>query len=197
MTTNPYFNTYITVEIELLPNQMNNNIYKNLKKNLIEKYQEKCYKHFGLINKIYRIEKIKGGIVIPEDPRAISLYTVKFACKLCKPIKDDLIVFEVVGINKFIINLRNGNIIGITLENSINLDNFSYDYKQNVLIHSKTKKPIVNGVYVKTRILQTHLEHGSNRILAYCQLENIATSKEINNMIESIDKQNDKFTEIT
>ncbi len=42
---------------------MNNDIYKNLKENIIKKLQGKCYKSFGYISKIYKIEQILGNKV--------------------------------------------------------------------------------------------------------------------------------------
>ena len=51
----PYINTELYTTVHLLPNQMNNKLYINLKKNLEEKVSKKCYKNYGYIMDVYKI----------------------------------------------------------------------------------------------------------------------------------------------
>lgn len=189
----PYFNTYLTTEIVLHPSQMNNDIYKHLKNNLIERFQDKCFQHYGYIIKIYNIEERKGGNVIAEDPTASAKYVVKFSCKLCKPLKNSVIVCEILGINKAIIHLRNGPINVVVLESNLNGNNFIFDEKRNIFLakdeNGKTGSPILKGSYVKVRVLNIQIEDKSLRILVSGSLETLASKEEIERMI--LDREND------
>lgn len=196
MNIGPYFNTFLYTNISLHPSQMDNDIYKHLKNNLITKLQNKCYMHYGYISKIYKIEEIHGGEIIAEDPTASALYKVKFSCKLCKPLKGTTIVCEVISINKTIIGLRNGPVFMIITEGNINMDNFVYDEKKNVwLAYAQNGKGtvIVNGTYVKAKLIDTKIENNSDRILALGTLESIATKKESDEVIESRELDDNNF----
>ena len=49
----PYINTKLYTNVILYPNQMNNDIYKNLKDNLIKSIENKCFIDYGYIIKVY------------------------------------------------------------------------------------------------------------------------------------------------
>ena len=52
---NPFIDTILYTTVVLHPNQLNNNIYSNLKQTLIETLNKKCYKNYGYISEIYEI----------------------------------------------------------------------------------------------------------------------------------------------
>lgn len=179
----PYFNTNLYSTVSLHPSQMDNDIYKHLKNNLIRKLQGKCYKSYGYISKIYKIEERNGGIIIAEDSSASATYHVKFSCKLCKPLKNTTIICEVIAINKSLIYLRNGPIHVLIFEGKdhINQNNFVYDEKRNVLLAKIEKDkgiPVVTGTFVKIRVINTRIENGATRIIVFGTLESIASKKE-------------------
>ena len=143
----PYFNTYLYSTILLRSNQMNNEIYKNLKNNLEKKYLNKCYDSYGYISKIYLIETYKCTGIPPEDPTCSAVFNIKFSCKLCRPLINTNIIATVSDINKEIINLTFGPLIillNVNLENktnnpTINMNNFIFDEKRNLIIAKKSK----------------------------------------------------------
>jgi DNA-directed RNA polymerase subunit E'/Rpb7 len=202
--SSPYFNTYLTTEIVLYPSQMNNDIYKYLKNNLIERFQDKCFQHYGYIIKIYKIEERRGGIITPEDPTASAKYIVKFSCKLCKPLKNSTIVCEILAINKAIVHLRNGPINVVVLESNLNTNNFIFDEHRNIFLakdgNGKTGSPVLKGSYVKIKIINSQIEDKSSRILVSGFLESLATKEEIEKMILDRERENydyvdyDKYT---
>ena len=51
----PYINTKLYTHVSLLPNQMDNKLYINLKKNLENKVARRCFKDKGYIMDIYKI----------------------------------------------------------------------------------------------------------------------------------------------
>lgn len=178
----PYFNTYLYTTVPLYPSQMDNDIYKHLKDNLLVKLQGKCYKSYGHISKIYKIEERSGGALIPEDSSASATYKVKFSCKLCRPLRGSVIVCEVVIINESAIYLRNGPINVIIFEGmgQINQEKFTFDEKRNVLlakIGGGKGVPVVDGTLVEIRVLGTRIESGSNKIVVYGTMENLASKE--------------------
>jgi DNA-directed RNA polymerase subunit E'/Rpb7 len=160
---------------------MDNDIYKHLKNNLIRKLQGKCYKSYGYIIKIYKIEERSEGKLIAEDNSASASYEVKFSCKLCKPLKNTLIVCEIIQINKSIIYLKNGPIHVFILDNggNINQNNFIYNERKNVLLANVGNNkgvPIVVGTFVKVKVIDTKIE--TQRIIVLGTMESLASKKE-------------------
>lgn len=185
----PYISTHLYTTVGLYPSQFDNDIYKHLKNNLIRKLQGKCYKHYGYISRIYKIDDISRGELIAEDPSASATYNVKFSCKICKPLKGTVIVCEVVSINKSLIHLRNGpiNLLIFEESDSVNQNNFAFDDKKNVLIAkigNGQRIPVVVGTYVEVKVTASRLENNSNRILVAGTLENIASKKAIEESIK-------------
>lgn len=195
-----YFNTYLYSTVGLHPSQMNNDLYKHLKNNLIKKMQGRCYKHYGYLSKIYKIEEISGGEIIPEDPSASAIYKVKFSCKICNPLIGSNIICEVLAISKDIIAVRNGpiNIMIFGGSGYINTQNFIFDGRKNVLI-AKTGNdkglPIVVGTYVIMKIIAKRIEHNSKNIFVIASLENIASQKLIEESIKQKEDSDNNFME--
>lgn len=183
-----YFNTTLGTEIALHPSQMDNNIYKHLKNNLIRRYQGKCFNKYGYISKIYKIESYTGGQINPEDSTASALYHIKFSCKLCHPLTNSIITCEVMGINKSIIYLQNGPIHILLFEGKdlINQEKFTYDDRRNTWlanIGDKKAIPIVAGVYINIKVINVLMKNGSDVIIVYGSLEGLATDNERNESI--------------
>jgi len=179
--TAPYFNTNLYTTVSLHPSQMDNDIYKHLKNNLIRKLQGKCYKSYGYIIKIYKIEERSEGKLIAEDNSASASYDVKFSCKLCKPLKNTLIICEIIQINKSIIYLKNGPIHVFILDNggNINQNNFIYNDRKNVLLANVGNNkgvPVIVGTFVKVKVIDTKIE--TQRIIVLGTMESMATKKE-------------------
>jgi DNA-directed RNA polymerase subunit E'/Rpb7 len=188
----PYFNTTLYTSVALHPNQMNNDIYKNLKTNITKKLQGKCYKSYGYIQKIYSIKEKSEGILRAEDSTASAYYDVKFSCKLCKPLKGTSIICQVKIINQNLMHLLNGpiNIIIFVDSELTNSDKFAYNANKNLLLEKVGDGkgiPIVNGTYMKVKVVDTKIETGTDRIIVMGQLEKIASKKEIEYSIMSID----------
>lgn len=196
---NPYVNTYLYSNVGLHPSQFDNDIYKHLKNNLTRKLQGRCYKGYGYISKIYKIDERQGGGIIAEDPSASAIYKVKFSCKICRPLKGTIIICEVMAINKSIIHLRNGPINVLIFEESgtVNQNNFVFDDKKNVLlakIENNQKIPVVVGTHVEIKVIASRIEHNSNRILIMGTLENIASKSAIEESIKQREYDGFSFT---
>ena len=199
MSTNintPYFNTFLYSTVSLHPSQMTNDIYLHLKNNLTRKLVGKCYKSYGYISKIYKIEERSNGKLIAEDSTASASYEVKFSCKLCRPLKNTTIVCEVIQINKSLIYLRNGSIHVFIFEGSgnVNQNNFVYDERRNVLlaiIGNGKGIPVVIGTFIKIRVIDSRIENGSNKIIVLGTLESLADKKDTDESI--LVRENDEL----
>lgn len=194
----PYFNTELYCKVGLYPSQMDNDIYKNIKHNVIKKYQGKCYKSYGLIVKVHKISERSEGKLIPEDSSASAHYNVKFSCRLCKPLIGSLVVCEVIGISKSIIYLKNGKIDVFILDskNDVNPNNFVYDERRNALIANigdNRGKPVENGDFLKVKVLGVKIEHGVNKIVVIGSLESLASEKESNESILQQDDDDEQY----
>jgi DNA-directed RNA polymerase subunit E'/Rpb7 len=193
----PYFNTNLYTTVSLHPSQMDNDIYKHLKNNLIRKLQGKCYKSYGYITKIYKIEERSEGKLIAEDNSASAAYDVKFSCKLCKPLKNTLIICEIIAINKSVIYLKNGPIHVFILDNkdNVNQNNFIFDERKNVLfanIGNNKGSPVVIGTFVKVKVIDTKIE--TTRIIVLGTMESLASKKESDESI-TIREHDDEFVD--
>src|SRR5207302_6611862 len=118
--TGPYITTVLSTSVMLNPRQLDNSIYINLKKNLIEKIEGKCYKNYGFVTKIYKILEYSEGVIVPENPMAGVLFNVKFTCRLCNPLKNTEIVCKIQKMKGMLINAINGPITVIITMDRLN-----------------------------------------------------------------------------
>ena len=91
----PYFNFELYTTLMLSPNQMNNNLYINLKKNLKAKVENKCNK-IGYILNIYNILSYDEGILEAENFTGSAKYNIKYSARLCCPIENTFIICKIV-----------------------------------------------------------------------------------------------------
>lgn len=183
----PYITTELTTSISLEPSQMNNNIYKNLKNNLVNKFSGKCFKDYGYINKIYDIIKYSDGYIIAENPKSAARFHVTFNCKLCFPLLKKQIICKIDRANRQIMRLNNGPIsVLVTTKDRINKNIFYIDQKTGNLMAKKDNKsiPISIGDYVKVTIESRQFNDQDTMIMAMGFLEDIATETEVKESYE-------------
>jgi len=211
MSAIPYFNTYLYTTVSLHPAQMDNNIYKHIKNNLVNKLQNRCYINYGYIVKIYEVKERSGGRILPEDPSASAVYNVKFSCKLCYPIKNSVIVAKIDTISDMLMRVNNGPIdIIINGKGNVNKSIFTFDNKRNHWLIKKdnnnttatetdTEKNkyivIKPGMYVKVRIIDRKMVDKSTKMICIGYLEDIANNDEIKENITSQFDDNAEFLE--
>ena len=191
-TMSPYITTQLSTDILVQPQYLNENIYNNLKRNLITKLQGKCYRDYGYIFKIYQIKRMSDGIVVPENPIAGVSYNVHFSCRLCNPLVNREIICEVVKIKGMLINAINGPITVIIALDKINPNIFYHDTITNkLMVKSPDGKPheikqrtmkenglFTSGSYVKILIESKKLYDGNNIIYAIGVLTGLANEEE-------------------
>ena len=188
----PYFNFELYTTLLLSPNQMNNNLYVNLKKNLKSKVEKKCNK-IGYIINVYNILSYDDGILEAEDFTGSAKYNIKYSARLCCPVENTFIICKIENMNKLLIKAKNGPILIIINNNNINTDNFKKDNEQNIIHKNKMLK--VND-YIIIKVLAKKLNNNDIRICTLGYLENIPTDKQINTFFNKDNEEVDLTTTI-
>lgn len=193
--TSPYVKTSLFTTVGIQPSQMDNNIIKHIKDNLIKDVQGHNFSKYGYVAQIYTVYTQKDAYIIHEDPTASATFNVKFDCTLCYPLNKSVIVGTVKGIHELLIFITNGPIqIVVNTKSSINKDIFLFHNKHRVWMakkevnnlttdveseHTGTKYTVIKpGSHVKVRILNKKIIDKEDKILCIGYLEDIATDKE-------------------
>jgi DNA-directed RNA polymerase subunit E'/Rpb7 len=180
--SNPFKDTILYTTVVLHPSQLNNNIYSNIKQNLMG-LVGKCYKRYGYISKIYEILERDMGCIRAEDPTASVEYKVKFSCRLCHPIEKSQIVCKINKITPVFISLvRDPIYITVPLGNSgsFNENEFYWDAHRKQFIVRKTNEVLEANTFVKATILSKTFSDKDQTIFAIGHLDDIATDEDIN-----------------
>lgn len=180
--TSPYINTILHTTVSVLPNQMDNNIYTNMKNNLIGNLKGRCYKKYGFIADIYEILSYGDALIEAENPFASALFNVKFSCRLCMPILKKYIICKVDRIIPMLVHLINGPIRVIVTNDRINKDKFIIG-KYGILVKSQDAniktKPLQMGDIVKIQIDSRSFNNKDTIIMCMGILEDLATKEDI------------------
>lgn len=176
--TNPFIDTVLSATVVLHPSQLNNNIYANIKMNLLRALEGMCYLDYGYINKIHEILERDTGTMVPEDVSASVRYKVTFSCNICKPIDKTQIYAVVNQPSEVFISLLRGPIHVIITHDRINSEKF-YIGVGGVIMIKQNSMPLIPGTKVKTTILTKIFIHKDIKILAMGTLDDIANDAEI------------------
>ena len=119
-----YTDTILDTKELLNPEQMDNDITNHIKENLKNHYEKKCYKQYGYINKIYKVDKIEETIINSEDILSSQQFKVKFSCQLFFIINEREIICKMDRITPKINTAINGPVKVIIPPDLINQQNF-------------------------------------------------------------------------
>lgn len=177
---NPFIDTKLYATVTLYPNKLDNNIYSNIKQELIRTLEKKCYKNYGYITKIYEILDYSNNYIIPEDNTSSVTFEVEFGCRLCHPLENTQIICRVNQIHEVFVNLIREP-IHIIITNDIDRINKSVFVTDPVdkKIKLKTGEVVNKGMFVKATILSKSLIDKDNKIMALGRLDDIATDEEV------------------
>jgi DNA-directed RNA polymerase subunit E'/Rpb7 len=181
----PFFITTLETDILIHPNQMDNNIMDNMKRNLDRRYTGKCYQDYGYISEIYEMNQdVKGGVIRAEDLTSSSVHRVSFTCRIWNPIKNSIIVGKIIGINNMIILAEYGPIKFVIGVNNINKDNIQFRKSAYYPISSKNKneiinKPISKGTYVMIQVMNKKIVNNKEKIIVIGRLESVVLDENI------------------
>lgn len=178
----PCKDKFLETKVILHPYQMNNDIYVNLKQNLIEQVENKCIKD-GYIMKVYKISNYECGVIEPENFTGSATYDVTYFAKICIALRETTIVAKIasyIPTASFAL-AEFGQIIRIIFmknERDLNLKNFTIGSDRSI-IHNKTHTKIQVGTYVKIQLKSIKFYHHDTVIKGMGYLDDIATLEEI------------------
>lgn len=177
----PYIDTELTTSVILYPDQLNNEVYLNIKNNLINNVEKKCFKDRGYICKVYKIIELGDIVVIPEDPTCSCVVNVRFACKLCEPIEGKELICRVDRMNQEIMSFVNGPIKAIITYESDKISNkFFLNENRNLMYKSKNNaSQVKQDDLIKIQILKSSFNAYDTQIITICKLLDMATDSEI------------------
>lgn len=175
---NLYYKTQLETNINLFPKQIMSNIDEHILENLITKVKGKVTE-YGIIMKINNLLDYNYGIIDKSNLTGTTIYSVKYECLLCSPVKDLEIICTVENIIKGFIIGQNGPITVAIAMNNIDLNKFNISIADNSLEHIKSKKKINKKDYIKVSIIEINNELGEKNIITICKLINIANDAEI------------------
>lgn len=193
MITDPINVMELSAIVVLHPSQLNNDIYNNLKENLSIRILGRCYKNYGLINKIFEIKKYYGAQIFNEDIESKVQYNVIFTCEVIKPIESTIIITSILTNHKMCLTTEKLGIISFVESNNIS-DKYYINPYNSKITYKKTNEELKKGDMVKVKILNFMFYHNKQKIVSLAYLEDNLTEQEIqqyyeNKYNEELDKQ--------
>lgn len=190
---NPFIDTILYTTVDLTPDQLNNNIYSNLKQNLIKSVERKCFRANGYVSKVYEILERDNGYISAEDRDCNVTYRIKFACQLCHPLENTQIICQVHRCRELFVNLIREPINIIVTADRINRGIFLFDQQVGKLKIIKTGEVVEDGTFVKATIVAKTFVDRDIRIMSLATLDDIASDKEIEEYYGTIHTSDKKF----
>lgn len=189
--TNPYYRITVSARVRIRPEGLDNNIDENIKNEVIDNYNNKCYNDYGYIDGIYKIADIGNrGVIQREDPTSSGLYTVDIVCRMLVPIPQHLIYSHITGINERMIVAKTGQMTIMIYENNINKNNIKYIKSAYYPINSDGKvigEPIVSGMPVIIRILASRVVPRQPNMMALGMLESVVPPSDYSKIYDKMD----------
>jgi len=179
--TSPYINTKLYTRVLVQPNQLNNEIYRNLKHNLIKKIANKCYKDYGYIQQIYEITRYKDANIPAENSKSPAYYNVDFSCKLCIPIVNRQIICKIISTSDLFLTASNGPILVVITNDRKNNDIFFTDGNNRLRrkLPNKRSEILRPGDIIKITVQSRIFSDGDNKIKVIGFINDMATKDEI------------------
>jgi DNA-directed RNA polymerase subunit E'/Rpb7 len=192
---NPYKNTIFYTRVKLLPYQMNNELYINIKNNLKKKVEKKCNK-YGYINQVIKVLSYTDGTINPEDFTGSAVFDIKYSANVCKPIENTKIIVKIEKMNNMAILAKNGPIKVV-----LKYDKVSNKFKtvQGTLLYGNEQVKI--GDYLIISVLAKRFYNKDIFISVYGFIDDVPTEQEIKDNFEpnqedaELEEETSKFTE--
>jgi DNA-directed RNA polymerase subunit E'/Rpb7 len=189
-----YTDTILDTKELINPEQMDNDITNHIKENLKKHYEKKCYKQYGYINKIYKVNEIEETLINPEDIQSSQQFKVKFSCQLFFVINEREIICKMDRITpKFNIAI-NGPVKAIIPLDLINKQKFFTDTYDCLRI-KETTELLKKDMYVKILINGIIFSDKNTEIVTKGILLDLATTEEIKQYydIENNDEEKNDY----
>ena len=178
---NPCKDITLKTKINLRPDHMNNDLYYNLKKNLIDKVEGKCIE-YGYVIKVYRILDYSNGYVEAENFTGCATYEVLYLAKVCIPVKDNIIVAKITSYipNVNFVIAEFGNIQKIIFTKT-ERDMYTklFEINKDNIKHIPTQKILAINDNIKIQLKSIRLYQNDTTIQSMGYVVDIATPSEV------------------
>jgi len=180
--TSPYVNTKMHASVMLHPYQMDNKIYINLKKNLENQVNGKCFSKYGYIVKVIEILNYKDGIVEAENTESSALFDLEFSCRICAPLINTQIICEIDRVNKLLITAKNGPMLVVITNDRLNNAIFFKDNNNNIRYKKDgLSKMLESQDFIKVTLQRVQFYDGDEKIKAIGFIDDIASEDDKKN----------------
>jgi DNA-directed RNA polymerase subunit E'/Rpb7 len=179
-----FVNTVLDTSVLLHPRDMNNNMYIYIKNELIKQHEKKCFKTYGYIKKIYKIDNIKEELIDMENSECSQRYVLTFSCKIYKPIMHRELICKMDKITEKISTAVNGPMKIIITPNRLNRDKFYTGTSDMVIRLINTGEILTQNHYVKIYIEGITFADKDELIIIIGFLIDIAKPDEIKNFYD-------------
>ena len=179
------FKTTLKSIVVVKPEQLNNDLYMNIKDNLEKRLLGKVFRNYGLIEKIYGINKIGEGKIHQEDNNCNVYFDVDFNCRIIRPTNGNIIIAKIDSISPEYIVLSSGE-IKIIVKNKHIGDKFILDNIKGIYQNKETGKVIDVGDYFKVEINKYQIVNKEKVIYVSGSIIEEATNEEVEKYYDSV-----------
>lgn len=178
---NPFVITENKIIVELLPSQMNSNLYSHLKRNIEMRVLGKC-NNVGLFIKVEKLLNYDENEINIENFSANAEYSVVYLATLCVPLPDTEVILRV---NKTI--CEHGNYLfdagngALKCVMSVKNNSHFLSMKNSKIHMTKYDKSLDIGDYIRVLIKNKRSDPRDTKIAIAGKIIDIATDEEIKN----------------
>lgn len=170
-----YYESEISVTIRVPPNRFGERIDSVVLDISREKYESSVHPDIGMIVGVLGIRSLLPGKIIPGD--GSTYHEVILNCVSFRPIKGEIIEGEVAETIKFGIFIRIGCTDTLCHVSQISNDKFSLAKGKNILVGRETNRTLRLGETVRSRIIQSSIDHVSMKIAVTMRGDWLGTRK--------------------
>lgn len=177
----PFVITENKIIVELLPSQMNSNLYSHLKRNIEMRVLGKC-NNVGLFIKVEKLIKYDENEINIENFTSNAEYSVTFLATVCIPLPDTEVILRVEKTicehGNYLLNAGNGALSCVL---SVKNNSHFLSMKNSKIYIAKYDKYIEVGNYIKILIKNKRSDPRDEKIGIAGKIIDIATEEEIKN----------------
>lgn len=170
-----YYESEISVTIRVPPNRFGERIDQVVLDIARSKYESSVHPDIGMIVAILSIRSLLPGKIVPGD--GSTYHEVILNCVSFRPLKGEIIEGEVAETIKFGIFIRIGCTDTLCHVSQISNDKFSLARGKNILVGRETNKTLRLGETVRSRIIQSSIDHVSMKIAVTMRGDWLGTKK--------------------
>ena len=157
-----YYESEISVTIRVPPNRFGERIDNVVLDIAREKYESSVHPDIGMIVCVLSIRSLLPGKIVPGD--GSTYHEVILNCVSFRPLKGEIIEGEIAETIKFGIFIRIGCTDTLCHVSQISNDKFNLAKGKNVLVGRETNRSLRLGEQVRSRIIQSSIDHVSMKI---------------------------------